>query len=130
LIVGARRRLRQVFTNLLSNAIKFSPEGSTVTFRAWDEPEALVLQVEDQGMGIPQEDQPYIFEEFFRSRNAEGIAGTGLGLSVARAIIEAHDGQIEMESPYAGVKSGTRFTVRIPRHLRTPEMKRKEWAKE
>ena len=127
LIVGARRRLRQVFTNLLTNAIKFSPEEGQVTFRALDEPDALVFQVEDEGMGIPQEDHPYIFEDFFRSRNAEGIAGAGLGLSVAKTIVEAHEGQIELESPYEGVENGTRFTVRIPRHLRTPEMKRKAW---
>jgi signal transduction histidine kinase len=50
-------------------------------------------------------------------------------LAVAKAIIEAHEGQIELESPYEGVESGTRFTVRLPRHLRTPDMKRKEWAK-
>jgi signal transduction histidine kinase len=128
MIVGARRRLRQVFTNLLANAIKFSPQGSTVTFRAWDEPDALVWQVEDQGPGIAREDQAYIFEEFYRGRDAAGVTGTGLGLSVAKAIMDAHEGQIEVESPYNGVTSGARFTVRIPRHLRTPEMKRKEWA--
>jgi signal transduction histidine kinase len=128
LIVGARRRLRQVFTNLLSNAIKFSPQEGTVTVRGWDEPDELVFQIADKGMGIPKEDQPHIFEDFFRSRNVEEVAGTGLGLSVAKAIVEAHDGQIEVESPYEGVKSGTCFTVRIPRHLRTLEMKRKEWA--
>jgi signal transduction histidine kinase len=127
-IVGSRRRLRQVFTNLLNNAIKFSPEGSTVTFRAWDEPDVLVWQVEDQGMGIPKEEQPYIFEEFYRGRDVEGVAGTGLGLSIAKSIIEAHEGKIDVESPYAGVEHGTRFTVHIPRHLSTPEMKRKEWA--
>lgn len=129
LIVGARRRLRQVFTNLLSNAIKFSPEGGTVIFRAWEEPDALLLQVEDAGMGIPTNDQPYIFEEFFRGSGAAEVAGVGLGLSVAKAIVDAHAGQIEVESPYEGVKSGTRFTVRIPRHLRTPEMKRQEWGR-
>jgi signal transduction histidine kinase len=128
MIVGARRRLRQVFTNLLNNAIKFSPEGSTVIFRAWDEPDVLVWQVEDQGMGIAKDEQPHIFEEFYRGRDVEGVAGTGLGLSIAKSIIDAHEGQIEVESPYPGIKHGTRFTVRIPRHLHTPEMKRKEWA--
>lgn len=128
MIVGSRRRLRQVFTNLLNNAIKFSPEGSTVTFRAWDEPDVLVWQVEDQGMGIPKEEQPYIFEEFYRGRDVEGVAGTGLGLSIVKSIIEAHEGKIDVESPYEGVERGTRFTVHIPRHLSTPEMKRKEWA--
>ena len=127
-IVGSRRRLRQVFTNLLNNAIKFSPEGSTVTFRAWDEPDELVWQIEDEGMGIPKEEQPYVFEEFFRGRDAAGIGGTGLGLSIAKSIMDAHEGRIEVESPYDHVKHGTRFTVRIPRHLHTPEMKRKEWA--
>jgi signal transduction histidine kinase len=127
LVVGSRRRLRQVFTNLLNNAIKFSPEGGRVTFRAWDEPDALIWQVEDEGMGIPDEEQPYIFDQFYRGRDADGVTGTGLGLSIVKAIVDAHDGEIELESPYNGVKSGTRFTVRIPRHLQTPEMKRKEW---
>ena len=127
LIVGSRRRLRQVFTNLLNNAIKFSSEGGRVTFRAWDEPDALVWQVEDEGMGIPKEEQPYIFEQFFRGRDATGVSGSGLGLSIAKAIIDAHEGQIDVESPYEAVESGTRITVRIPRHLRTPEMKRKDW---
>jgi signal transduction histidine kinase len=130
LIVGSRRRMRQVFTNLLNNAIKFSPEGSTVTFRAWDEPDALVWQVDDEGVGIPREEQRYVFERFFRGRDAVEISGTGLGLSIAKSIIDAHEGQITLESPYNGVKRGTRFTVRIPRHLRTPEMKRKEWAEQ
>jgi len=128
LIVGSRRRLRQVFTNLLNNAIKFSPEGSTVTFRAWDEPDALVWQIEDEGMGIPEDEQPYIFDQFFRGGGASEVSGTGLGLSVVKEIVQAHEGQIEVESPYEKGKRGTRFTVRIPRHLRTPEMKRKEWS--
>jgi signal transduction histidine kinase len=127
-IVGSRRRLRQVFTNLLNNAIKFSPEGSTVIFRAWDEPDELVWQIEDEGMGIPKEEQPYVFEEFFRGRDAAAVGGTGLGLSIAKSIIDAHQGRIEVESPYDHVKHGTRFTVHIPRDLHTPEMKRKEWA--
>jgi signal transduction histidine kinase len=130
LIVGAPRRLRQVFTNLLNNAVKFSPEGSTVTFRAWDEPDALVWQVDDEGPGIPKDEQPYLFEQFFRGRGAAGVPGTGLGLSIAKQIVDAHEGQLEVESPYDGLKHGTRFTVRIPRHLHTPEMKRKVWSED
>jgi signal transduction histidine kinase len=128
LIVGSRRRLRQVFTNLLNNAVKFSPEGCTVTFRAWDEPDALMWQIDDEGVGIPAEEQPYIFDQFFRGRGASEVSGTGLGLSVVKAIIDAHEGQIDVESPFDGGRRGTRFTVRIPRHLRTPEMKRKDWS--
>jgi signal transduction histidine kinase len=127
-IVGARRRMRQVFTNLLSNAIKFSPEGSVVVFRAWYEPETLYFEVEDQGMGIPLEDLPHIFEDFYRADNVGDAPGTGLGLSLAKKIMDAHDGEIRVKSPYAEGKSGTRFTVVIPRNLQTPEMRRQQWA--
>lgn len=125
-IVAARRRLRQVFSNLLSNAVKFSPPGSTVILRAWDEPEQLVVEVMDEGIGIPADEQELVFEDFFRSRNAEDFAGSGLGLSIAKKIVEAHHGKIWVESPYAEGKSGTKFTVVIPRNLSTPQMKRRE----
>lgn len=126
-IVGARRRMRQVFTNLLSNAVKFSPEGSAVIFRAWYEPETLYFQVEDEGAGIPPEDLPHIFEDFYRADNVADAPGTGLGLSLAKKIMDAHGGEIRVESPYAEGKSGARFTVVIPRNLQTPEMRRKDW---
>ncbi len=126
-IVGARRRMRQVFTNLLSNAIKFSPEGSTVVFRAWYEPDTLYFEVEDEGVGIPPEDLPHIFEDFYRADNVGDAPGTGLGLSLAKKIMDAHGGEIRVKSPYAEGKSGTRLTVVIPRHLQTPEMRRKSW---
>lgn len=114
-IVGAHRRLRQVISNLLSNAIKFSPQGSVVTLRAWDEPEQLIAQVIDQGIGIPVEDQDRIFEDFFRARNVGEATGSGLGLAIARKIVEAHGGRIWFESPHAGGKPGTMFAVVIPR---------------
>ncbi len=126
-IVGARRRLRQVFTNLLTNAIKFSPEGSTVYFRAWYTSDYLYFQVEDEGVGIPPEDLPHIFEDFYRAENVSDAPGTGLGLSLAKKIIDAHGGQIQVVSPYAADRGGTRFTIAIPRNLQTPEMKRAEW---
>jgi two-component system sensor histidine kinase/response regulator len=118
--VAARRRLRQVVSNLLANAIKFSPEGSTVTLSAQDEPDALVIEVLDEGIGIPEEDQKHLFEDFFRGSNVEDVGGTGLGLSIAKKIVDAHEGQIEIKSPYAEGVSGTRITVRIPRSLKLP----------
>lgn len=127
-IVGARRRLRQVFTNLLTNAIKFSPEDSTVTFRAWYEPEALIFEIEDEGVGIPPEDLPHIFEDFYRAENVGDAPGTGLGLSLAKKIMDAHSGEIRVSSPYAEHKSGTRFAVVIPRNLETLEMRRQRWV--
>jgi len=123
-IVGARRRLRQVFTNLLTNAVKFSPAGSTVIFRARYEPDALIFEVEDEGIGIPPDDQPHIFDDFFRADNAGDVPGAGLGLSIARKVMDAHRGKITVQSPYAEGKTGTRFSVVIPRNLQTPEMKR------
>jgi signal transduction histidine kinase len=123
-IVGARRRLRQVFTNLLTNAVKFSPENGTVTFRAHYEPDALVFEVEDEGIGIPPDDQLHIFDDFFRAENVGDVSGMGLGLSVARKVVDAHNGKILVTSPYMDGKTGTRFTVVIPRNLQTPEMRR------
>jgi len=126
-IVGARRRMRQVFTNLLNNAIKFAPPGSSVIFRAWYEPDTFYASVQDEGPGIPPEDLPHIFENFFRASNVGDAPGAGLGLSIAKKIVDAHNGQILVEN-LSGDKTGTRFVVCIPRNLQTPEMKRAAWA--
>jgi signal transduction histidine kinase len=119
-IVGAPQRLRQVLTNLLNNAIKFSPPGSTVTLRSWEDQDTLWVQVSDEGIGIPPEDQANIFEDFFRARNVGDVSGAGLGLSIAKKIVDAHQGQIWLESPYQEGKPGTRFTIALPRHLPLP----------
>ncbi|MGW8317676.1 MAG: ATP-binding protein [Candidatus Promineifilaceae bacterium] len=127
-IVGAPRRLRQVFTNLLTNAIRYSPAGSTVIFRAWYEPDKVYLQVEDEGPGIPEEDLPHIFKDFFRASNVEGEAGMGLGLSIAKKIVDAHDGEILVENLADETgRTGMSFTVILPRNLKTPEMRRQLW---
>jgi signal transduction histidine kinase len=127
-VVGAPRRMRQVFTNLLHNAIRYSPRGSTIIFRAWYEPDAMVVEVEDEGPGIPPEDLPHIFKEFFRASNIEGEPGMGLGLSIAKKIIDAHDGQILVRNlEDVDGKTGTCFTVIIPKNLKTPEMHRQLW---
>ncbi len=127
-VVGARRRMRQVFTNLLNNAIKFAPPNTTVTFRAWYEPETLYFEVEDQGPGIPSEDLPHIFTDFFRASNVGETPGAGLGLSIAKKIVDAHNGEIRVSNVSEGDKTGVRCTVVIPRNLQTPEMQRRQWA--
>lgn len=128
-IIGARRRMRQVLTNLLNNAIKFSPPGGTVTIRVRCEPAALAFEVEDEGPGIPPEDMPHIFEEFFRAGNASDTAGAGLGLAIAKKIVEAHEGRIVAKNLAGGeAESGARFTVTIPRNLETREMRRRTWG--
>jgi signal transduction histidine kinase len=119
-LVAARRRLRQVISNLLANAIKFSPEGSTVTLAAHDNPDALIIEISDEGIGIPDKDQAHIFEDFFRASNASEYGGAGLGLSIAKKIIDAHEGSIEIHSPYQPETSGTKFTITIPRTLNLP----------
>jgi signal transduction histidine kinase len=132
-IIGAPRRMRQVFTNLLNNAIRYSPQGSTVTFRAWYEPDEMVVEVEDQGPGIDPEDMPHIFKEFFRSSSAGDAPGMGLGLSIAKMIVDAHDGQILVRNLAADPpdgdddQTGTCFTVRVPKNLNTAEMQRQMW---
>ncbi len=133
--VGAARRLRQVFTNLLNNAIRYSPEGSTVTFKAWYEPDHVYLEVRDQGPGIQDEDLPHIFKEFFRASSNEGAPGMGLGLSIAKKIVDAHHGQILVRNladcdsgqDAGSGETGACFTVIIPRDLKTPEMRRQLW---
>ena len=128
-IVGARRRMRQVYSNLLNNAIKYAPADSTVIFRAWYEPDSVIFEVEDEGPGVPDEDMPYIFQDFFRASNVGETTGAGLGLSIAKKIVDAHDGQLRVTNiSTEGGKTGTRFTVVIPRNLKTPEMQRREWA--
>lgn len=131
-IVGSRRRMRQVFTNLLNNAIKFAPEDSIVFFKAWYEKDKLVFMVEDSGPGIPPEDLEYIFTDFFRASNVGDSPGAGLGLSIAKKIMDAHQGDILVENltDEDGNPSGSRFSVHIPLNLNTPEMNRRDWTNE
>lgn len=127
-VVGARRRMRQVFTNLLNNAIKFSPADSTVIFRAWYEADDIFFEVVDQGPGIPAEEMDEIFKDFYRGTNVGDSPGAGLGLSIAKKIVDAHQGDIIVTNNFEGEKiTGTSFTVRWPRYLKTPEMLRQEW---
>lgn len=128
-IVGSRRRMRQVLTNLLNNAIKFAPEESTILYKAWYEEDKLIFMVEDSGPGIPPDDVRYIFTDFFRASNVGDTPGAGLGLSIAKKIMDAHNGDILVENltDKDGNPSGSRFSVHIPLDLSTPEMRRREW---
>jgi signal transduction histidine kinase len=111
-------RLRRVLDNLLSNAVKYSPAGGEVTVKLGTEAGSAgtgtrwaVLQVLDQGVGIPTADQAHIFERYRRGANVGDIGGAGLGLAGARDIVLQHGGSLELESQ-AG--AGSVFTVRIP----------------
>jgi signal transduction histidine kinase len=105
-----RLRIEQVVTNLLSNAIKYSPAGGRVVVRLEREPDAAIVSVTDAGVGIPAEDQQRLFEPFTRLQNVGSVPGSGLGLYVVRRIVEAHGGNIEVDSEPG---RGTTFHVRL-----------------
>lgn len=114
IIHAAPQRLRQVLNNLLSNAIKFTPPKGLITITVQDRGDHLQVEVMDTGVGIPPDDLPYVFDEFFRGRDVER-AGTGLGLSIAKKIIEAHGGRIWAESPCTADGKGSKFTFTLPK---------------
>jgi two-component system sensor histidine kinase GlrK len=91
-------KMRTVIDNLLSNAIKFTPQDGLITVRATRTPTSFILEVGDTGPGIPPEERPRIFDAFFQGRREQGgqVAGTGIGLSVVRECVQAHDGTVEL----------------------------------
>jgi K+-sensing histidine kinase KdpD len=106
--------IRQVFRNILDNAIKYSPESGLIVLRGEIRTQDVVISVADQGVGISPEDQIPLFEKYFRGRSSAGyhIPGTGLGLPVARAIIERHGGRIWVESKLG---EGTTLYFSLPK---------------
>ncbi len=105
--------LALVFGNLIGNAVKYTSEGGQVTVRLMRQKDTAVVTVADTGIGIPAEDMPRLWEEFFRAGNARkaGIIGTGLGLSIVRRLVESYGGRISVQSVE---RQGTTFTVTLP----------------
>ncbi|HEY9877782.1 MAG TPA: HAMP domain-containing sensor histidine kinase [Leptolyngbyaceae cyanobacterium] len=103
--------LRQILTNLISNAIKYSPPQSTVRLRLQCQAEVVVLQVQDEGIGISPTDQVRLFEAFYRASNVGKVSGTGLGLAIVKQVVEQAGGTISVTSE---VNVGTTFTVTLP----------------
>jgi signal transduction histidine kinase len=110
---GDRGRLAQMMDNLVSNAIKFTPDGGTVRITTAMRDGQGVFEVADSGMGISTTDQAHLYDRFFRTRDAaaQAIAGTGLGLTITKAIVDAHGGSIALRST---VGRGTTFVVTLP----------------
>jgi len=105
-------RLAQALGNLLSNAIRYTPSGGTVTMRVLVEPETCSIQVEDNGPGIEPEEQGKVFSPFYRGRSARRFSdGMGLGLTITRDLVEAHGGNLVIDSQPG---QGSRFTIQIP----------------
>lgn len=107
---GDRGRLAQLLGHLIANAVKFTDRGGSVDVRARVEDGRAVVEIADTGVGIPADEQRHLFERFFRSRTAvaRAIPGTGIGLSIVKAIVDAHNGHVSIES-----EEGRGTTVRV-----------------
>jgi signal transduction histidine kinase len=105
-----RNRIRQVFANLLDNAIKYTPEGGKIEIRAFSENERAIAQFADTGSGIPPEEQPRIWERLYRGDKSRSQRGLGLGLSLVKAVVEAHGGTVSVQSEPG---NGAKFTVAL-----------------
>jgi PAS domain S-box-containing protein len=112
-VVADPDRMRQVVDNLLSNALKYSPDGTDIDLRVERAAGAILTSVTDHGIGIPRDEIPQLFERFHRARNVSSryYGGLGLGLYIARAIVEAHGGTISVESVEG---QGSTFTIGMP----------------
>ena len=106
-----RNRMRQVLANLLDNAVKYTPGGGSIRITATEDGAGILLAVEDTGAGIPADELPHIWERLYRGDKSRSTRGLGLGLSLVRAIVEAHGGRVHVTST-PGV--GSRFELHLP----------------
>ncbi|MGI6686546.1 MAG: ATP-binding protein [Bacillota bacterium] len=113
-ILADRDKIKQVLINLLSNALKYTPPGSKVKVEINETMDQVQLIVSDNGIGIPHEDLPFIFERFYRADKSRTrlTGGAGIGLAIVKSIVEAHKGKIEVKSK---LNSGTEFKVNLPK---------------
>ncbi|MFJ5623741.1 ATP-binding protein [Peribacillus loiseleuriae] len=114
IIFGDKSKLEQVFTNLLSNSIKYSPNGGNITVRVNENQESVFIEFEDEGLGIPNEAIPHLFQKFYRVDNSDHrrIGGTGLGLAIVEEIVKANGGTISVDSEHG---KGSIFKLEFPR---------------
>jgi signal transduction histidine kinase len=112
-VQGDRESLKQAFTNLISNAIQYNHQKGTITISTRGDNNHLVVEISDTGIGISQDNLHFIFDEFFRvkSKETRDITGSGLGLPIAKRIIEAHNGSIKVASELG---KGTTFSIFLP----------------
>jgi signal transduction histidine kinase len=110
-VVVDATRMRQAFANILDNALKYTPEGGNVRLSCAVESGRVTVRVRDSGMGIPTEEQPRIWERLYRGDKSRSQRGLGLGLSLVKAIVEAHHGAVSVQSQPG---EGSEFIVNIP----------------
>ena len=111
-VAGDEEKVRQVLGNLLDNAIKFTPQHGEVTVSAKEGETAVEVSVSDTGIGIPKEHLPHIFERFYKVDRSRRDGGTGLGLAIVKHIVQAHGGEVRVESQEG---TGSTFTFTVPR---------------
>lgn len=111
LITGDFVLLEQALMNIMDNAVKYSPEGSPITIRVYKEHECLCLEIVDQGIGIPENEIPYIFNKFYRVKDGSRPGGTGLGLAITKGILDIHSLKIEAQT---GDQGGMVFKIIFP----------------
>ncbi|MBW4434243.1 MAG: response regulator [Pelatocladus maniniholoensis HA4357-MV3] len=109
---GDQGLLRLIFSNLMSNAIKYSPKGGNVEFHLIGKESEVIFFIQDQGIGIPIEEQSNLFQPFCRASNVDTLPGTGLGLAITKACVELHGGNISLDSQ---PNQGTKVTVCLPK---------------
>jgi len=116
-------KIEQVLTNLVDNAIRHTPSEGSVILHAFREDDKIILEVEDTGSGIPEDDLPFVFERFYKADKArtrgKQSGGTGLGLSIVKHLVHAHGGNVSVRSQL-GV--GTVFVVELPIRVKTEEL--------
>lgn len=119
--------IRQVLTNLVENAIKYSPDNSKILISTEEIEGRAVIQIADQGIGIAREDQPFIFDKFYRSQSVKKteVSGSGLGLYLVKYFVELHRGQVEVESEPG---KGSTFTISLPMVMDAQNREEKEGA--
>jgi signal transduction histidine kinase len=125
-VMGSRGALEEVLDNLIANAIKYNKQGGWVKVRLLEQKQEILVEVADNGIGIPQEHLPRIFDEFYRvdgRRNAP-IKGAGLGLAVVKKLVETHGGSIVVESRFG---EGTLFRISLPKSLQTQAGRTDGW---
>lgn len=103
--------LEQVLTNLLVNAVKYSPDAPEILVSARCEPDHVIIEIKDHGLGIDEDDLPNLFSRFFRAKTSLGIAGTGIGLNLVKTLVEMHGGTVSAASEKG---AGSTFVVRMP----------------
>ena len=108
-VIASPNQMRQVILNIIKNAMEAMPKGGTLTVRTVREKDSVLIQIEDTGIGIPEEIRDKIFEAFFTTK--QKVKGVGLGLSVCYGIIKGHGGEIKVDSE---VGKGANFTISLP----------------